>query len=1189
MNLFRLPCGIPWGGARRLVLTLACLFALSGLSAQNVTLRFERAKLKTVMDEITRQCDLSFAYSREVVDADRIVSIDLKDAPIDAALQSLFPSGNGIDYAIKNRKILLSAGKQSLHVDTVVSGRVADDQNRPLVGATVVVAGTSQGTTTDLDGNFSLRVNAVDPVLKVDYLGYEPQELRVSPSQTTFDIRLALSSKAIDDVVVVGYGTVKRRDLVGAVDQVDRKVIEDRSTGTLARALQGQLPGLNITFTDSKPTRGASVNVRGSGSIGAGGSTLVLIDGVEGSINAINPQDVESVSVLKDASSSAVYGARGAFGVVLITTKSAKKGTPVINYNGSVTINRRTVTPDVVTDGLTWINWWKDCYNGYYNGSKALLNHVDSTIPYTETIYQELIRRSQDPSLARTTALSGHDQFGWAYYDSTDWHSLFYKDYNWSTEHNLSISGGGDQADYYISGRFYDMDGIYKVGNDSYKKYDVRAKGTLKVRPWLRLTNNMSVSVIDAYEPKHQKNNSQIPRLINHTAMPLSPVKNPDGTWTAAAAKSGYAAFSEGTSWRTNDYVYLRNKFDVNIDLVKDVLTASVDYSYNYTNRKRMDAQTVIEYSKKPGEILYESEAAGSNLQSVEYQTRYQSANAYLNWSPKLGDDHTFKALAGWNIEKQKYETLTIKREGFVTASKPSFGLMNGTTTDPTVGGYIWSYVGAFFRLNYGYKGKYLAEVSGRYDGSSKFPTNSKWGFFPSASVAWRVSEEPWMKWSEEWLDNFKIRLSAGSMGNGNVDPYSYTSEMTVVTASDIVLGGGLPSYTTVGSTVPVSLTWEKSTTYDVGLDLDFFNNRLSVSGDYYRRYTTDMYTASVALPAVYGTGSPKGNNAEMKTDGWELSLSWRDSFKLGGKPFDYSIKAMVWDSKSVITKYVNDTGSLGTVKGFIENGGSPSSYYVGMTVGEIWGYTVAGLFRDQADIDSSAIHDFVQASDKVTRPGQVKIADLDGNGFIDPGNFAVDDHGDLRIIGNQSPRYRYGVNLSARWNGIGLSVFLQGVGARDWYPGSDAGMFWGKYGRPFFALIPSIHNYTDDMYSAERNNWDTAYWPRMTTYQSNGTKNWTRLLEIPNTRYIQSAAYLRVKNIQLDYSFPKHICSAIRLQGLKIYVNAENLFTFTPLHKYAPNFDPEGLSYDSDFASAADGYTYPILKSVTVGVNITF
>ena len=1190
--------GIPMkkicGRLTRILCTCAVFVSLTGAAyAQSapVTLDRKKAPVREILNEIERQTDYLFVYSSEQVDFS--VSVTAHDEPVQTVLRRIF-EGTPIRFTLEGKHIVLRRQPQTAAnaaaaspAKQTVTGTVTDTAGKPVVGATVLVKGGTVGTTTDVDGRFSLTIPAGSP-LEVSFLGYARQEIATA-GRTSLDIRLEEDAATLDEVVVVGYGTMKRRNLVGAVDQVDSRVIGDRSNGNLARSLQGELPGLNISFSDSKPSRSASFNVRGETSIGAGGNALVLIDGVEGSMDAINPQDVESVSVLKDASSSAVYGARGAFGVVLITTKSAKKGTPVINYNGSVTINRRTVTPDVVTDGLTWINWWKDCYNGYYNGSKALLNHVDSTIPYTETIYQELIRRSQDPSLARTTALSGHDQFGWAYYDSTDWHSLFYKDYNWSTEHNLSISGGGDQADYYISGRFYDMDGIYKVGNDSYKKYDVRAKGTLKVRPWLRLTNNMSVSVIDAYEPKHQKNNSQIPRLINHTAMPLSPVKNPDGTWTAAAAKSGYAAFSEGTSWRTNDYVYLRNKFDVNIDLVKDVLTASADYSYNYTNRKRMDAQTVIEYSKKPGEILYESEAAGSNLQSVEYQTRYQSANAYLNWSPKLGDDHTFKALAGWNIEKQKYETLTIKREGFVTASKPSFGLMNGTTTDPTVGGYIWSYVGAFFRLNYGYKGKYLAEVSGRYDGSSKFPTNSKWGFFPSASVAWRVSEEPWMKWSEEWLDNFKIRLSAGSMGNGNVDPYSYTSEMTVATASDIVLGGGLPSYTTVGSTVPVSLTWEKSTTYDVGLDLDFFNNRLSVSGDYYRRYTTDMYTASVALPAVYGTGSPKGNNAEMKTDGWELSLSWRDSFKLGGKPFDYSIKAMVWDSKSVITKYVNDTGSLGTVKGFIENGGSPSSYYVGMTVGEIWGYTVAGLFRDQADIDSSAIHDFVQASDKVTRPGQVKIADLDGNGFIDPGNFAVDDHGDLRIIGNQSPRYRYGVNLSARWNGIGLSVFLQGVGARDWYPGSDAGMFWGKYGRPFFALIPSIHNYTDDMYSAERNNWDTAYWPRMTTYQSNGTKNWTRLLEIPNTRYIQSAAYLRVKNIQLDYSFPKHICSAIRLQGLKIYVNAENLFTFTPLHKYAPNFDPEGLSYDSDFASAADGYTYPILKSVTVGVNITF
>lgn len=494
-----------------------------------------------------------------------------------------------------------------------------------------------------------------------------------------------------------------------------------------------------------------------------------------------------------------------------------------------------------------------------------------------------------------------------------------------------------------------------------------------------------------------------------------------------------------------------------------------------------------------------------------------------------------------------------------------------------------------FYRLNYSYKGKYLAEISGRYDGSSKFPRNSQWGFFPSASVAWRISDEPWMEWSHDIMENAKIRLSAGSMGNGNVSPYSYTSEMSIATANNIVLGGSLPTYTSVGTISPVSLTWEKSSTYNIGLDMDFFNNRLSFTGDVYRRNTTDMYTQSVNLPSVYGAGPPKGNNAEMKTDGWEVSLQWRDEVMLAGKPLNYSVKGMVWDSKSVITKFANETGTLGSVSNYIANGGSPSSFYPGMTVGEIWGYTVVGLFKDQEDIDNSAIHNFVQASDRVTRPGQVKFADLDDSGFIDPGNFEVNNHGDLSIIGNQSPRYHFGLNLSSSWNGFGVSLFFQGIGKKDYYPGSDAGYFWGKYGRPFFSFIPSIHMNADDVYSDERNNWDTAYWPRVTTYQSNANRNWTKALEIPNTRYLQNAAFVRLKNIQLDYTFNKNIVNSIGLEALNIYLSGENLFTYTPLHKYAPNFDPEGLSYDTDFASSADGYTYPMLKTLTMGVNITF
>jgi TonB-linked SusC/RagA family outer membrane protein len=1194
INVNNLKREIKIGLTIRLLLSFCCVLLSVVSYAQNakVSLNRKNAPVKELLNDIEKQTDYLFVYSSELVNFS--ASISAKNETVNSVLNRLF-SDRSIRFELQGKHIVLSkvtaksteAKASDVVAKHTVKGRVMDTKGAPIIGATVLIKETMVGTTTDIDGSFTLSVSSENE-LEVSYVGYTSQNV-LAGDKTSFDIYLVEDTNVLDEVVVVGYGTLKKRNLVGAVDQIDSKMIADRSNGNLARSLQGEVPGLNITFTDSKPSRSASFNVRGTTSIGAGGSTLVLIDGVEGDLNSINPQDVESVSVLKDASSTAVYGARGAFGVILVTTKSAKKGTPTINYNGSVSINRRTVIPDVITDGLTWINWWRDSYNGYYNGSRSLLSHVDSTIPYSEAIYQELIRRKSDSSLSRTTTLEGDSMFGWAYMESTDWLKLFYKDFNMSNEHNISISGGSDQADYYVSGRYYDMDGIYRVGNESYKKYDLRAKGSLKIRPWFKILNNTSFSVVTQHEPKHSRNNFNVQKAINHAAMPLSPVKNPDGSWTTAAAISGYAAFSEGTSYRNNDYSYFRNKLSADIDIVKDVLKAQADYSYNYTTRKRVDVQNPITYSKKPGVYLLESESAGSLLSQVDYTTRYQAANAYLTYTPKLGDNHGLTVLAGWNIEDQRYETLSVSRSGFVTITKPSFSLMNGVSSDPVSGGNAWSYVGAFYRINYDYKGKYLVEVSGRYDGSSKFPVYSKWGFFPSASIAWRVSDESWMNWAHRALDNAKIRLSVGSMGNGNVSPYSYTSEMSVSTASDIVLGGSYPTYTTVGGTVPTSLTWEKSTTYDVGLDLDFFQNRLSFSGDVYRRYTTDMYTASVALPSVYGTTPPKGNNAELKTDGWEVSLAWRDSFKLGGKPFSYSIKAMMWDSKSVVTKYINDSESLGTVANYIKNGGTPSSYYNGMTIGEIWGYTVVGLFRDQDDIDSSAIHNFTQSSDKITRPGQVKFADLDGNGFIDPGTFSVHDHGDLRIIGNQSPRYRYGLNLSANWNGIGLSVFLQGVGKRDWYPGSDAGYFWGKYGRPFFAVIPSIHNYTSDMYSEALNNWDTAYWPRITTYQSNGTNNWTKPLEIPNTRYLQDASYLRVKTIQIDYTFNERVCRLLHLKGLKLYANGENLFTFTPLHKYAPNFDPEGLSYDSDFASAADGYTYPILKSITVGVNITF
>ena len=1091
--------------------------------------------------------------------------------------------------------LLLFAGMIAFAQVKGVSGKVTDDKGEAVVGVGVMVKGTRIGTMTAPDGTYRLPASVEpDATIIFSCIGFSTLEEPLAGRQVV-NVRLEPDNLYLDETVVVGYATMKKRDLVGAVDAVGQEVIADRASANLSRALQGTIAGLNITFPDGKPSHAGSFNVRGTGSIGAGGSSLVLIDGVEGSLSMVNPQDVESVSVLKDASSTAVYGARGAFGVILITTKNAGKGRPKVNYSGSFVINSRTVVPDDIYDSNEWLDIWMAVYDGYYNGSKARLNHLDNKAPYSEEIYNLIAARKTDPTIPTVIESDHVSGYGYAYLDSFDWLGAFYRDHFYSQEHNLSVSGGNENADYYLSGRFYDSQGIFKVGNEDFKKYNLRAKGTLKIRPWLKVTNNASVTFDNTYLPRQQAGQS-VMRIMEHWANPMVGLKNPDGSWTPAAVGTGYAAYVEGKNYLSEKYLYLRNKTGIDIDIVPEVLKFQADYSFNYTDRQRMIVQRMVEYSKEPGVFYKESETSGEKLQKVDYHTLYQSANAYATWTPNLGKNHSLTALIGYNAEWSRYETLNATRLGFTT-DKPSFALMDGEATI-TQAGNEWAYVGAFYRLNYNLFGRYLLELSGRYDGSSKFPTYSRWGFFPSGSFGWRVSDEPWMKWSRSWLDNLKFRFSIGSMGNGSVDPYKYTSEMTLSKATDITLGGNLPIVTSVASTVPESLTWETSTTYDAGVDLDILKSRLSATFDIYRRITSDMYTAVETLPGVFGASLPKGNNAELRTDGWEVSLMWRDQFNLAGKPFKYSVKGTLWDSRSFVTKFNgNDGKKFGSIENFIKNMGQPD-YYEGMEIGEMWGYTVVGLFKDWDDVRNSATQDFKQTVNNDTYPGQVKFADLDLNGEIDYNKFTVDDPGDLSIIGNSTPRYRYGLNMSANWLGFGLNLFFQGVGKRDWYPGYDSGYFWGRYARPFFYFTPTIHRLdspdvaqfegTGDDYRCT--NWDTAYWPRPTTYQSNSYDKKT-VLSSPNTRYKQNAAYLRLKNIEFSYSFSEKVCKAIGLQDLKLFVNGENLFTYTPLHKWAPNLDPEGIDGgDKDFSSnTLNGTAYPTFKSVSLGVNVTF
>ncbi len=695
------------------------------------------------------------------------------------------------------------------------------------------------------------------------------------------------------------------------------------------------------------------------------------------------------------------------------------------------------------------------------------------------------------------------------------------------------------------------------------------------------------------HQPMVHYGQQVISRQIDMFAFPFALLKNPDGTWTQTAAKTGYAAFAEGTSWQENNKLEVANTTTFNFEFVPDVFKVSADVTYKGSRWSRDRMENL--YTYYTGVNVSGQDNSYSSLENWTYRSDYISTNIVGTVTPKLGSDHDLNVVAGWNLEDYDYRTQKTYRQGNLYPSKPSFTLMDGEYYSTTSGGYTWGLVGFFGRVNYAYAGRYLAEVSARYDGSSKFPSSSQWGFFPSASVGWRLSEEPWLKpHVEGWLDNFKVRASIGSLGNANIDPYQYLETMTAsgsasIAKSSVIINGQNVPYTSVPSLIPDDITWEKVTTYNIGLDLDLFHNRLSFTGDYYRRNTTDLYTVGPNLPQVLGSAAPYGNYASLKTKGWELSLSWRDSFNLGGKPFNYSIKGMLWDSRSWITDYYNETGDLTT-------------YYKGMEIGEIWGFRTAGIYASNADALNGPAYNFFKNGEMFRAyAGDLRFVDVDGDGIMTKGNRTLSNHGDLEIIGNQSPRYQYSINMSLNWNGIGLSMLWQGVGKRDWYPWTESGFFWGKWNRAYNSLMKTQTGDNVVRIDKSTDNWRVTnmdknpYWTRMVSLAANrndGPLTWE------NDHYLQDASYIRLKNITIDYTFPKHICKKLRLEGLKVYLSGENLFTHSPMFKHTDMFDPEVItSGDSDFAASTtsglngtgNGYSYPMLKTVTLGINVTF
>ncbi|HEY0670295.1 MAG TPA: TonB-dependent receptor [Sphingobacteriaceae bacterium] len=1043
------------------------------------------------------------------------------------------------------------------HSQNAIRGTVKSE-GESLPGVSVAVKGKTIGTVTDINGNYNLPNITQDDILVFTFIGYITQEIPAK-GRSVIDVELSSDTKSLNEVVVVGYGTQKKVNLTGAVDQIGSEYFENKPVSNVGRALQGVVPNLNITFTSGRPTQSPDWNVRGLTSIGAGGQALVLIDGVPGDPLNLNPEDIASVSVLKDAASASIYGSRGAFGVILITTKQPDKGRAQINYSGGYTYNTPLSKPDVVTDGYTWAKMYKESYSSWYDYSQTPSSIGSSGLSFSQSYLDSLKYRSENPGLLSDISINPVNG-NYVYYGNTDWYNELYANNIPAIEHSINVSGGSEKADYMVSGRSYKQDGIFKLREDMYNKYDFRMKGSIQATDWLRINGSTNYSSYEYTNP-FRFNVWEVMNIYGN-GTPLAKMYNPDGTLTQTFANTA-GALVGGNEVRTKQN-FTQSNAGFAGTFLKKKLNIKGDFTFQRTATDSRDKVVPMEYSVKPNVI---SSSNSSLITRALNNWRYYAINVYADYVHSFGD-HNFKILAGNNFESERYERVGASKDNLLIPEFDDFNLTVGENSNITGGGNEWANNGIFSRLNYNYKEKYLLELNGRYDGSSKFPEAKQYGFFPSVSAGWRISEENFLKDKFNWLNNLKVRASYGSLGNSQISPYLYLEQLRA-SVSPVVIEGRRPSAIGTPAALADNFTWETATTFNTGLDFSVLSNKLEGSFDWYQRNTYDMVTPGPVLPSVFGTGVPRGNYADLETKGFELSIGWRDQIKMT-KPLSYNLRFTLADNVSYITKY-NNPGDLINPEPYT----FVTNYYVGQRVGDIWGYTTEGLFTSAEDIANHANQSAIQVSSgNKLMPGDIKFKDLNGDGFVNKGKQTLDDHGDWSVIGNTRPRYMYGITTNLNWNNFSLDAFFQGVGKRDWY--FNGTEFWGQYS-VWYGVIPK--HIMEDNYTVNGGD-PNSYWPRYRGPMVYGDRELQ-----PQTRFLQNVGYIRMKNISLAYNLPKALIQKVKLSKAQLYLSGQNLWTYSPMFKRVKNIDVETLDFES--GARYNGNNYPILKTVTFGINV--
>ena len=1034
----------------------------------------------------------------------------------------------------------------------VCKGVVKDHLGETIIGASVVVKGSTNGTITGLDGDFLLNNVKQGNIIQISYIGYITQE--VVWQGVPLNIKLKEDSQTLDEVVVVGFGSQKKANLTGAVSQVKMdEVLGSRPVVNAMSALQGTMPGLQITAnTDaSGPGQSKKFNIRGTTSIN-GGDPLVLIDNVPGDIDMLNPEDIESISVLKDAASSAIYGARAAFGVILVTTKKAQKGTRFsVNYNNNFGFQKSINRPKIA-DGLQWMQAYLDAE---FNSGKYPTGQDIRLWQQYLTEY----RKNPDQFEIWGDGVYVSPEDGLEYYlNEKNIYNNMLDDFGFMQTHNASISGGTETLIYRMSVGYTDEQGILITDKDRYKRLSGSAFIQADITPWL----NQSVDVRYAQSEKNMPVTSTRTGLYD---MRL-PSIYPEGT----------LAVNDGRELLTNTPCNIL-KLATDDNTVTDnarILSKTVlkplkgwDIVFEYTFDKQMsynrNNRAMYEYTSVEKAVM--TTADYSSLETKNSFTDYNAINLYSTYRHSWNEKHNFSIMAGFNQESSNYRETYAKSLDMINEDFPSHNTGTNDTRTVTEKHTEYTVRGAFYRLNYDYEGKYLFEANGRYDGSSKFPKDDRFGFFPSFSLGWNMAREKFMEKTQDWLGEFKLRASWGQIGNQAIDPYQFTPLMESYKPGWIV-GGVKPTSVKAPGLASSSFTWETVETLDFGFDLSMFGGRLHGTFDWYRRDTKDMLAPGFELPSVIGAAAPLQNTADLRTKGWELNLSWRD--RIGD--WGYTVGFNLYDSKTKVTKYNNDSYIL-----FKSDG--KNNFYEGYEIGTIWGYETDGFYtvEDFTDTQTWQLKEGVVTVQGVNpRPGDIKYKNLrdDANSTnqIDGGNGTLANPGDQKIIGNDALRMQYGINLGVDYKGFDLSILLQGVGKRDvWISDARRWPFAsGKFGQIFGDQL----DYWKPV-DAANGNWQPVN-SNPEFYRLYGEANNAGYNQRAQTKYLLNGAYLRIKNITLSYSFPKSLLSPISLNGLKAFVSCENLHTF---HHLPDGYDPERLSWN-----------YPFFRTISFGVNVT-